>query len=108
MKLNRFIETQRWVFAKTYADFCPHEYVTLESVENKKSFYDFVLYIREHGFEAVYGTRNGLYFVVGEYYYWTMGAPISETTIINRAKLSDWDFVKYDDGKVVILLKNRP
>ena len=28
-----------------------------------------------------------------DHYYWTMGAPVEETTVLNRAKLSDYQLI---------------
>jgi len=33
-KLKEFIEDQAWIFAKTYAETWPHEYIVQERVDN--------------------------------------------------------------------------
>ena len=53
-----------------------------------EAFHWFVLHIREHGYRAEYGGREYTYLEVDAWRYWTMGAPVAETTIINRAKVS--------------------
>ena len=98
---RQFIERNTWIFAKTYAAYCPHEYIVKDrlSEEEKSVFEQIVIFIREKGFEAVYGNLGpDQYYTVDEYYYWTMGAPVEQTIILNRAKHSDYDFVPADDS----------
>lgn len=76
----------RWTFAKTMADM-PHEYVVRGKTAPPDDWFDwFVLLIREHGFKRTFGRRHYLYLRVGDHRYWTMGAPLAKTIIINRAK----------------------
>ena len=98
---RQFIERNTWIFAKTYAAYCPHEYIVKDrlSEEEKLVFEQIVIFIRKKGFEAVYGNLGpNQYYTVDEYYYWTMGAPVEQTIILNRAKHSDYDFVPADDS----------
>lgn len=37
-----------------------------------------------------------MYYILDEYYYWTMGAQVEETTVLNRAILNDYNLI---DGK---------
>ena len=41
------------------------------------------------------------YYIVDEYYYWTMDPKAEDTDLINRAKLSDFEFVE-TDGKTIV------
>jgi hypothetical protein len=50
-------------------------------------FSSFVLHIRKHGVTQRYMKKFYKYLTVGEWKYWTMGAPLEDTIIINRAKL---------------------
>lgn len=89
-----FIERNTWYFAKTYASFCPHEYVVKNrlSEEDKDFFEKFAQHIRDNGWNAVYGSMGvNKYYAVGQYYYWTMGDPIPETIILNRARFKDFN-----------------
>jgi hypothetical protein len=43
---------------------------------------------REHGVKERWGKYNNPYLYIDDYKYWTMGAPLEETTVINRAKVS--------------------
>jgi len=84
----KFIESVNWIFAKTYAKTAPHEYVVKEhKPELIEEFHSFVDYIRQHGYKQKFWNKEYIYFKVGVYKYWTMGAPIKETTIINREKI---------------------
>lgn len=100
----QFTAGNRWTFARTYASFCPHEYVVKDRLpENeKKRFEEIVAYIREKGFTAVYGRKGpNRYYTADGYYYWTMGAPVEETAVLNRARLSDYVFCETEDGLTV-------
>lgn len=76
----------------------PHEYTVKETGDGRgtalscESFEWFVVHIREHG---VWGSYRDLpptlRLTIGPYYYWTMGAPVKETTIVNRALVVDHD-----------------
>ncbi len=51
-------------------------------------FNEFVLHIRQHGYVDKFIGEEYVYFNVGEYRYWSMGAPLEETILINRAKMN--------------------
>ncbi len=80
--LRKFIEYEKWIFAKTMPEW-PHEYIVRERVDNKL-FEQMVRHIRENGSEGKFYKESYIYFEQDELLYWTMGAPIEETTIINR------------------------
>lgn len=94
-QMREFIEQIKWIFAKTYAEICPHEYIVKTKInfEYWDTFKAVVEYIRNVGFKALYNGRAGMYYILDEHYYWTMGEPIEFTTIINRAKSSEYDLV---------------
>lgn len=106
---KQFILRNTWIFAKTYAAFCPHEYVVKERLpaEEQAVFEQIVTFIREQGFIASYGRLGpNRYYTVEDYYYWTMGDPVEETNILNRAKLIDYEFRETENG-VIIRFKGR-
>jgi len=82
--LREFVDTAEWTFAKTMPEW-PHEYIVRERVD-RVLFYALVHHIRQHGFEGRFYQHVLTYFVEDGLLYWTMGAPIEETTIINRCK----------------------
>ena len=101
---QQFIARNKWTFAKTYAAFCPYEYVVKDRLteEEQRVFEQIVSFIRENGFIAIYGRKGpNRYYIVDEYYYWTMGEPIEETTILNRARLCDYTFSDTERGQII-------
>lgn len=88
-----YIEEVRWQFAKTMPR-DPHEYTLWKwRPSTKEAFRSFVQLIRAEGYQADWppNSRNPryrhTYLDVGEHKYWTMGAPLEDTILINRARL---------------------
>lgn len=86
-QLREFIDSSQWTFAKTMPQW-PHEYVVRDRVD-ENPFVQLVRHIRQHGYEGKFYQRTFIYFDDRGKTYWTMGAPIEETTIINRCKAED-------------------
>lgn len=82
--LEKFIQESKWTYAKTMPEW-PHEYIVRERVD-EKLFVMLVNHIRTFGYEGSFYQKKITYFDEGDLVYWTMGAPIEETTIINRCK----------------------
>ncbi len=82
-ELRDFIKNLEWTFAKTYAATWPHHYIVRERVD-EKLFIQMVEHIRAFGYGGRFYKMKLIYFEEDGYVYWTMGAPIEETTIINR------------------------
>ena len=80
-----FIAEAPWRFAKTMPQ-NPHEY-TVRGQTPIEDFEAFVRYIRQHGYKAKYGRTAYVYLNVDRWKYWTMGARVESTIIINRASL---------------------
>lgn len=90
--LKTFVNEQAWTFAKTYADTWPHEYIVRERVE-EDLFLQLVRHIRTYGYERAFYRKPITYFDEDARVYWTMGAPIEETTIVNRcAKEQSYEY----------------
>ena len=81
-ELKDFINSSKWTFASTMADI-PHWYI-VKKFYNKIMFEKLVVFIRNHGVVRRWFNRVGMYLDYDGHSYWTMGNPISETTIINR------------------------
>lgn len=80
-----FIESRRWQFAKTMAHI-PHEYTVSDwKPWAREEFEEAVMFIREHGYARRFFHKTYVYFDVGEHQYWSMGAPLEQTILINRA-----------------------
>ena len=87
-KLRSMISRCKWTFAKTMP-FAPHEYIVKDKCPlATEEFEYFVSGQREYGVKERWGKYNHPYLYIDDYKYWTMGAPLEETTVINRAKAS--------------------
>ena len=86
-QLEAFIEEQQWTFANTMPEW-PHEYIVRERVD-EQLFGDLVRHIRAHGYEGRFYEKVHTYFEEAGTVYWTMGAPLEETTIVNRCRSED-------------------
>jgi hypothetical protein len=88
-RLRSFIDRAQWTYAKTMPD-QPHEYaVRAKCVKDgitEDEFEQVVQMIRTHGYRRRRGKSYYTYVNVDGRRYWTMGWPVNQTTIINRAK----------------------
>jgi hypothetical protein len=90
-KARAYISEVRWQFAKTMPQW-PHEYTVRQWRPDKDAdFAAFTLFIRAAGTVKPWPPdqtpkyRNS-YLSIDEWEYWTMGASIAATTVINRAR----------------------
>ncbi len=86
-ELLRFVKGEKWTYAKTMPKW-PHEYLVRERVD-EELFVRLVRHIRSNGNEGRFYSRTYIYYEQDGLLYWTMGAPIEETTIVNRCKKED-------------------
>lgn len=86
-EIKAFIDSSKWTYAKTMPEY-PHYYI-IRHPDNEVMFVKTVEYIRMNGYEGFFYKQKNIYFDDAEYSYWTMGAPIEETTIINRCLKKD-------------------
>ena len=85
-KLREMIARCEWTFAKTMP-FAPHEYIVKDKCPlTDAEFMFFVDLQRSFGVNEQWGKYINPYLYIDDYKYWTMGAPMEETTVINRAK----------------------
>ena len=83
-----YIQSVRWKFASTYAEKAPHWYTISDWEPDKRvQFERLAKYIQAHGYIRMYSSHPFTCLDLDGYYYWTMGEPISETELINRAPL---------------------
>lgn len=96
--LKLFVNNQSWVFAKTYAETWPHEYIVRDKVD-ETLFVALVEHIRVNGYVGKFYKMDITYFDENGIVYWTMGDPIETTTIINRcAKEQSYEYrLAHDD-----------
>jgi hypothetical protein len=85
--LRAFIDREAWTFAKTWPEW-PHEYIVRKRTYGTL-FDDLVRHIRAHGYEGRFYEKVLVYYEEAGMVYWTMGAPIEETTIVNRCRSGD-------------------
>ena len=87
-KMDEVVKTLQWV--KTH-HVKPHEYIVREKIDDDDLFVNMVKCIRENGVDEEFRFfkhhRIYRYLYLGGYKYWTMGAPIDVTIIINRQKI---------------------
>jgi hypothetical protein len=88
-----YIAQVRWQFAKTMPQW-PHEYTVREwRLDLEREFLRFVELIRRYGEvkpwprDAPVPRYHLTYLEIDGSEYWSMGAPVPDTTVINRALL---------------------
>ncbi len=81
--IKAFVNKGHWTPARTYASTWPHEYIVRDQVD-EALFLSLVQHIRQHGYEGRFYRKPITYFDDDGKVYWTMGAPVEETTIVNR------------------------
>jgi hypothetical protein len=87
---REFIAARKWREAVTYRQTAPHEYVVRKwetGERGQREFDRFVVLIRRCGRADLYHRIRHIYWPVDDYKYWTMGWPVDETVVINRARL---------------------
>jgi hypothetical protein len=85
--LRTFVDEATWTFAKTMPEW-PHEYIVRERVD-ERLFVDLVGHIRKHGRSGRFYERVIVYYEEAGLVYWTMGAQLAETVIVNRCRKED-------------------
>ena len=86
-RVERDLAAARWIFAKTMPD-NPHEYTLRRKWASDTDFVHAVRFIREHGYRNLFEGRWYTQLDIGEHTYWTMGAPVEETVLIDRKKIA--------------------
>ena len=87
---RQFIAERKWREAVTYRKTAPHEYIVRkwESDEQGGQDFDrFITSIRRFGYADFYYSVRHIYWAIDEHKYWTMGWPVEQTTVINRARV---------------------
>lgn len=85
LAVQDLLESHPWTFAKTMPQ-NPHWYTLIKDWE-REAFYRVVASIRRNGEWVEYRGWPYIELPLGEHFYWTMGWPIHETTLINRKPL---------------------
>jgi len=82
----RDLAAARWIFAKTMPQ-NPHEYTLRREWASDADFVRAVLFIRAHGYQNLFEGRPYTQLDLGGHTYWTMGAPVEETILIDRKRM---------------------
>jgi hypothetical protein len=86
-RVRNLLLVQQWIFAKTMPD-NPHWYTLRNRWERDEDFAWTVETIRRYGYEEIYEGHSYTVLDIDDMKYWTMGAPVAETILINRKYLT--------------------
>ncbi len=82
-ELREYIASVTWQTSKDGS----HSYtLTKWKPERAAMFFAFVWFIRKHGYIEMFMGVPYICFDVDDHRYWTMGAPLHETILINRTE----------------------
>lgn len=89
-EVTNWLDKHEWTFAKSMS-YMPHWYIVKGklSEEDKSIFEQVVMYIRNNGYCEKFGNRTYTYLNHNGYKYWTMGNPLDQTIIINKAEVKE-------------------
>jgi len=76
--IEDIIEGQKRIFAKSYANTHPHEYIVKFKCSNPEEFDLLCEHIQKNGHYEFFFNKRGIYCSIGDYTYWVMG------NVINR------------------------
>jgi hypothetical protein len=85
-----FIAHRKWQEAVTYRETAPHEYTVRAwkvGAQANQDFDQFTIYVRRFGYADFFYKIRHIYWAVDEFKYWTMGWPVDQTVVINRAQV---------------------
>lgn len=93
-ELKDFIDKQKWIFAKTYADRAPHEYIVRwKAAGTDYEFLRVVNYIQEKGITMYFWNHPNKYIYHDGHHYWVMRNNEDDpTTIINRCNSDKYKY----------------
>ena len=96
-ELREFIEKQTWIFAKTYANKAPHEYIVRGRINGTngtdEEFMRVINYIQEKGITMHFWNHPNKYIFVDGYQYWVMRDDEDDpTTILNRCNAAEYKY----------------
>lgn len=84
--VQQWLESQNWIFAKSRVD-NPHWYCLRRNAGDEATFERVVEHLREYGSPYVWWGSIYLQYPAGRYAYWSMGASVENTELINRKSL---------------------
>lgn len=97
MNIEQGILDEKWIFAKTYADSNPHEYIVRRLCKSVDFFDALCEQIKKEGHPEYFFNHKYIYLTIGDYTYWNMG------DVINRRRN---DLYYVDDKKRIHKVDN--
>jgi hypothetical protein len=85
-ELRSFVRESKWTFAKSMPQ-TPHEYTLRRDAKDEALFERVVIHIRQVGYQQKWGNSTYTYLDIDGWQYWTMGSPLDQTILINRAAI---------------------
>ncbi len=82
-QIVRAFEDAHWKTAKSG----DHAYTIKDNWKSDREFNEVVQYIRDFGVKRWFYGREYTYLDIDQYQYFSMGAPVKDTILINRAKI---------------------
>lgn len=82
-EIEDFISKHHWKFASTMPRL-PHWYTLRRNARDDAEFAAVVEEIRKRGYTKWAAGREWCYLDIGDFKYWSCGAPVPETILINR------------------------
>jgi hypothetical protein len=98
------IDKGHWIFAKTMPE-NPHYYMLRKECEDG-DFVRFVKIIRRYGYQYIFAGKPYTQLNVYDWFYWTMGAPVEETILINRKERRLADNIPDDSASKLYAIKD--
>ncbi|MBR3309837.1 MAG: hypothetical protein IKG00_08100 [Lachnospiraceae bacterium] len=91
-ELRFFVQNESWIFAKTYAQKAPHEYIVRNKINGSdEDFMAMVDYIQENGITMYFWNHPNKHIFLDGYQYWVMRENEEDpSTIINRCNLNEY------------------
>lgn len=106
-RFRQLVQTHRWIFAKTYAAFCPHEYTLTREWRPRSDFDWFAKFIRDNGFDAYFGKSGAKRYFIDDgagWYYFVVpedfddaGNVVPGIFGINRGSMKQWELIEETD-----------
>lgn len=96
-RFAHLMQAAPWRFARTMPT-NPHHYTLREHWPDDAAFAWAVEFIRQRGYRAQFKGRGYTQIDVNEHFYWSMGAPIPSTILVNRKRIqrnADYDAISY-------------
>lgn len=91
---REFINRQSWIFAKTYANRAPHEYIVRGKINGSDDeFKKAVNYIQNNGIVMYFWNHPNKYVFLDGFQYWVMRSSEDDpTTILNRCNCEEYKY----------------